>query len=289
MAQYLRPFDLATRFRALSREMRARFEAARVGGKHSIEKGMRVEQVLRDFLVAHLPARYGVSRGEIAAHNGQLSHQVDIVIYDALDAPLLSHTDTSTIFPAEAVYAAIEVKRVIQRSDIDVIVENIASVKALPRSAIVREHEGHRLRSIHRENPAIFGAAFAFGGGKIKQTLVPRLHRDHSRIPRSQWTDCICILDKGLIYHFARDEESGQYGPGFINPFSILGCYESGEDSLLLFYLFLMAQLSARSLFPPRLESYAAAYHPPVADLYVPSLAAPPGVLPRPEEDDDDD
>jgi len=69
-------------------------------------------------------------------------------------------------------------------------------------------------------------------------------------------------------------EKPGDYRPGFLGPDSVLGYYESGEDTLLLFYLFLLAQLNARDLFPPDLHRYTTTLSSPRLNLYNPS--APP-------------
>ena len=265
------PLDLAAKFRAVSRELRARYEGALVAGKHTIEKGLRTEAALRDFLRRHLPPRFGLSRGEIVSARGEVSHQVDIVIYDAHHAPLLEESEASMVFAAESVYAAIEVKPTLQQSTIDEVAQNIASVKALDRSATVEQHGGHRVYGGPRQNPAIFGAVFAFDGGRVAQTLVPRLHHNHTHVPREQWVDCICILDKAVIYHFGPGPREGEFRPAFIGPDTVLGYWDAGKDALLLFYLMLMHQLNARDLFPPDLHRYATALDVPGMKLYVPS------------------
>ena len=265
-----RPFDLPAKFRAVSRELRARYEACRVGGMHGGEKGLRIEGALRSLLAAHLPPRYGLSRGEVVSFAGEVSRQIDIVVYDAHHAPLLQETEESGIFAAESVYATIEVKRILHTPQIEAIVTNTASVKTLDRSGIVAEHGGHRILHGPRANPPIFGAVFAFDGASVKDILIPELHRQQAPLPRECWVDCICILDKALIYNFVPGAEQGEFSPGFIGPNSVLGYYESGEDTLLLFYLFLMAQLNARDLFPPDLHRYAAALKPPL-HLYRPA------------------
>ena len=122
------PFDLQAKFRAVSRALRASYDAEGVRGGHGGEKGLQRDSVLGQFLARHLPPSYGVSRGEVVAANGAISRQVDVVIYDALRSPLLQDSDVSRVFPAECVYTAIELKPVLNRSTLAEAVSNIASV-----------------------------------------------------------------------------------------------------------------------------------------------------------------
>ena len=47
--------DLKAKFRAVSRELRARWEGGRASGRHAGEKGLRSEGALREFLARQLP------------------------------------------------------------------------------------------------------------------------------------------------------------------------------------------------------------------------------------------
>lgn len=253
---------MTERFRAVSRMLRASYDALSAGGRHTTEKGRRREDALIEVLRAYLPPRYAVSRGEIVSAKGQISKQIDVVIYDAFHSPLLQDSESSSIFPVECVYAAIEVKPHLDRSALNAAVENIQSAKALDRSAVVAVHGGHRRYHGPRQNPALFGAVFALDGGDPATSLVPRLAELHGRVPRELWLDCACILDKALIYHFARTEDTGDWVFSTISRASRLGHVELGDDTLLLFYLCLLYQLNSRELFPPDLMCYARGIRP---------------------------
>jgi len=253
-------FDLSAKFRGMSRALRGSYDAARVGGRHAGEKGMRREHTLHEFLRRHLPPRYGVARGEIVSARGEVSRQVDVVIYDALFSPLLQSADASGVFAAESVYAAIEVKASLNTTDLAEAVYNIKSVKALSRSATVREHGGHRRLHAARANPPIFGAVFAPKGSNIPKRVFPGLEEHNRQLPRELWIDCVCILDKALLYHFVR----GGQPPGFLHWIpsvlseeSYLGYIEAKKDTLMIFFLFLLHQINSKDLFPPDLLQYA--------------------------------
>ena len=50
---------------------------------HPGELGTAREQIIREFLTAHLPKRFDVSTGFVFDCNGLISRQLDIVVFDA--------------------------------------------------------------------------------------------------------------------------------------------------------------------------------------------------------------
>lgn len=265
------PFDLRAKLRAVSRALRASYEAESVGGSHTTEKGMRRESVLGQFLARHLPPCYGVSRGEVVAAHGAISRQVDVVVYDAFHAPLLQDSEVSRVFPAECVYAAIEVKPALNRESLAEAVRNVASVKRLDRSAIVEQHGGHRIYHGPKQNPPIFGAVFALESSDVAGRIVPLLAQHHREMPPETWVDCVCVLDQALVYHFCymvNPLGESLWLPAVLDEDTRLGHYDSKEDTLFLFYLFLLYQLNAKDLFPPDLMSYARGSRLPDPQIY---------------------
>ena len=254
-------FDLRGRFRAASRELRARYDAASLAGRHGADKGLRREDALRAFLRDVLPPKYGIGRGEVVSAAGGISRQMDIVIYDALHAPMLFTSATSSIFPAESVYATIEVKSRLTPSDLDPCIASIASVKRLARTATTDHVDGHAVDSIPGaepviENPPPFCGVFAFESADLEGRIFPGLIERNRSVPRPLWMEFAVVLDQGLITHYTR-LSSGRWQATGLHDDSDHGCSLSGEDTLLYFYLLLLAQLNARHLFPPELVLYA--------------------------------
>ena len=265
--------ELVAKFQAESGVLRQRFEATRAGGKHRYEKGLRNEQVLIDFLAEHLPPRYGVSRGEVMDSKGGIARQCDVVVYDALHAPMLQTSAPSRVFPAESVYAVLELKPILSAQELEKAVRVVRSVKELDRSAIVASHEGHRLYHGPRMNPPIFGGIFGLKSADIATAVVPAVARHHLRVPFTQRVDCVCVLGKGLVYHFMKVSHprvGERWVPAVLRRGVELGHYECGEDVLLLFYLFLLWQLNAKDLFPPDLLRYASALAEHSPKVYMP-------------------
>ncbi len=90
-----------------------------------------------------LPSRYRVSSGQVVDHTGQLSDQIDVIIYDQQYSPLLLAAESGTVFvPAESVYAVFEVKQEIDKTLSDYAGTKIASVRRLERTSVPIRHAG---------------------------------------------------------------------------------------------------------------------------------------------------
>ena len=249
------PFDLAATFRGLGRALRARLDVAEAG-RHPAEKGRRREGALREFLRAHLPPAFGVTQGEAIASNGQSSRQTDVLLYDALHAPVLLATDTSSILAIESVYAGIEVKPFLTARDLAVAAENLASLKALPNSALTRPPGDFDLDKMPTRNPAVFGAVFAYESDPPLRLLdaLCALCKDR---PPDLWPDSVLVLDKAVIYRKTFRPAPQGWSSGYSKNRTPLLCVEAGVNSLLFFYLLLLQDLNTKTLLPPDLIKYA--------------------------------
>ena len=249
------PFDLAATFRGVGRALQARLEMAEAG-RHPVEKGRRREGALRDFLREHLPPAFGVTQGEAVAAGGQVSRQMDVLIYDALHAPVLLASDSSTMLAAESVYAGIEVKPMLTASVLERAVDNLASLKALPTSALVRPPGDFDPEKMPTRNPAVFGAVFGYEGDPPLRLLdaLCTLCKDR---PPELWPDSILVLDKAVIYRKTFRPAPEGWSWRYHNHRTQFACVEAGANSLLFFYLLLLQDLNTKTLLPPDLMKYA--------------------------------
>lgn len=102
--------------------------------QHRGEAGADLEGALRRFLSEFLPKRWGIGTGEIAASNGERSPQMDLIIYDAVNSPVIHRSESSGIIvPVEGVHAVVEVTRQLDGRKLAQDAAKVASVKALPR------------------------------------------------------------------------------------------------------------------------------------------------------------
>lgn len=78
--------------------------------KHNPTVGILTEEILRRFLVTYLPKSVAVEQGFVINEKGDLSKQIDIIIYDnQLYSPLYRVNDI-VVVPNKSVLAVIEVK-----------------------------------------------------------------------------------------------------------------------------------------------------------------------------------
>lgn len=98
--------------------------------KHNAEKGRVVEGVVKATLRSILPGRFSLGTGFVVTASGQISPQLDIVIYDGFhNAPMILEGGVG-VFPIECVYAFVEVKSCLDGDEIVGIADAIGKVRS---------------------------------------------------------------------------------------------------------------------------------------------------------------
>ena len=128
--------DVAKLFLSLQRQMEARFETARGSVVHDPTKGAAAEQNWLGMLNSYLPERYRADSAFVVDHRGELSEQIDVVIYDRQYSPLLFHQDNVLYVPAESVYAVFDSKFQITSESIAQAGKKAESVRRLQRTSV---------------------------------------------------------------------------------------------------------------------------------------------------------
>jgi hypothetical protein len=171
--------------------------------RHSGDRGENREQDLRDFLGKHLPNRYGVTKGEIITRAGEHSHAADIIIFDAINCPVL-YSHHTAVLPVEGVYGVIGVKSKLSKSELQDSVKKIERFKKLaPRDLSVIQTREY-LATFHRP-PRPFGAVFAYEvADNSLQSLFSNYTEECERIHDvNYFTNLVAVLGVGLI-HFEK-------------------------------------------------------------------------------------
>lgn len=99
--------------------------------EHPPDRGGPREEAVRDYLKAHLPRKYGVTTGKILNQSGELTRQIDIIIYDALNCPILYSERIGKeyqIIPSESVVGTVEVKSTLTETAAGEIIKNTKSI-----------------------------------------------------------------------------------------------------------------------------------------------------------------
>lgn len=100
---------------------------------HMGDRGTFREGIISEFLRPFLPECYGLGSGEVFSADGTQSAQIDIVLYDAIFSTVLFRNADKQLFPAESVFGSIEVKSRLDSDGLRIAVDNVASLKRLPR------------------------------------------------------------------------------------------------------------------------------------------------------------
>ncbi|MCE6989019.1 DUF6602 domain-containing protein [Dyadobacter sp. CY323] len=97
--------------------------------KHNPTIGILTEEILRKFLSTFLPKSVSVEQGFVVGSNGELSKQVDILIYDSQSYAPYYRINDIVVVPNEAVLAVVEVKTtVIGKTEFHKIIEYFYSI-----------------------------------------------------------------------------------------------------------------------------------------------------------------
>jgi len=183
---------------------------------HRLSKGETREGILRSFLTKYLPGKFSLGSGEIYSTQaeGQVSPQTDIVIYDGVWSwGLFGPQDVPVVYPADAVYAAIEVKSDVDRRALDDACSKIQAIKALPRQVpeqgvfqidpytTIRAGPGIKVKSPpHR---GILGILFGYRSSMDDCDLFHAFVEEQLGRVEPQRLDLVCILDQCVMTHRA--------------------------------------------------------------------------------------
>lgn len=142
-------------FEGLQNQMKAQLNTNRDIINHPSSKGDSLENVWIEWLRKYLPNRYCVDKAFVIDCEGNLSDQIDLVIYDQQYTPFVFSQNGVHYIPAEGVYAVFEVKPDLKGSAagsnyIKYAGKKVASVRRLKRTttSIIDRGELKRPRSL---------------------------------------------------------------------------------------------------------------------------------------------
>ena len=240
-------------FNEVSNQMLSDFRKTQQVLDHTGQKGEANEEAVRKFLRQYLPKTLNISTGTLVDSDGEISRQLDIVVSDAAKTPIFYQAGQIRVIPIECVYAVIEVKANLDKSELKKCYENMKSVKSLRKCAFF---QGGFLRTKHIlygrewENWPVQYFVFAYHSPNIDSVrenlfLLQKDDETHKRI------DMICVLDNGAVYN--RDTQ-GMYS-GLPTPNSTIVSH-STQKPLLLFYTMMSNILNQTSMSCFNLHPY---------------------------------
>ncbi len=224
--------------------------------KHSLEKGLSNESILREILRVTLPKNYGIGKGKIVSSEGEMSRQCDIIIYDALNCPcLFTDENMNQVLPIEGIYAVVEVKTRLTKSTMRIGFEEICSVKEMVNSP--KDVSTNEMVTIipplgymicyedKRSIEAIYGnyvelnkqSNRSYSSLSYSKRSPGYAHHTHENF----LVEDILIMNKGLVYYM-------------YDGFPVM--YQSGSDSLGIFIVSLLMNLEQMKPIIPELLDY---------------------------------
>lgn len=129
-------------FKGLQEQMEAKLTFNRAVIDHPTAKGDFTELEWVEMLSTYLPKRYSADKAYVIDSDGNLSNQLDIVIFDRQYSPFILRQNGITYIPAECVYAVIEVKQDLSKKNMVYTQNKAESVRKLKRTTIKIPHAG---------------------------------------------------------------------------------------------------------------------------------------------------
>lgn len=188
--------DLGDIFLGLQKEMEAALRSARRNVGHPTAKGNISENSWRRVLRTYLPERYRVAEAFVVDSDGDISEQLDLVIFDRQYSPFLLYVDGACYIPAESVYAVFEIKQDATKRQLEYAAKKAASVRRLKRTSISVPHAGGRFAPV---KPKEIIAGFLALTGGTRFCSPKELSRFLKALPNTERLHLACILQRGSI------------------------------------------------------------------------------------------
>ena len=261
------PQDLRVMYQAEQKKLIAEMDMTDTIG-HGGTKGDAGEQRWIEMFSRYLPARFQVRSGIVLDSAGQVSDQIDVVVYDNHFTPRLLDQGRHAYILAEAVYAVFEVKQKLDKQTMQYTSDKIASVRRLMRTSVPMINSGKRLpaRPLFDIVGGILTRSVGWSEGLNGDTFR-KLWAEHEVAPIGR-VDCGLSLDAGCFDAFpSKQWEQPMDDPRALNV--------RRADAGLMYFLFrLLCRLNSMGTVPAvDWDAYAAVFD----DAPLPDSAAPPG------------
>lgn len=193
LLEYKKMIDLRELFHGLQEQMQASLKVNREFIGHSGSKGDATEQHWIEFLRVYLPDRYKADKAIVIDSTGNVSEQMDVVIYDAIYTPFIFKQDGFMYIPAESVYAVFEVKQDV-KGHIEYAAQKVESVRKLKRTSIGMVASGKFMaaRPLTKIIGGILTTTSSYSGNDtVKKQL--------KKLKSLQTLDLGCLCDTGSL------------------------------------------------------------------------------------------
>jgi hypothetical protein len=191
---------LSTLLQSTAESMQQDFERLTAELASPGTKGAAREEIVRQFLRCYLPRRFDVDEGQATDRFGNTSGQMDALILDLEDTPILYSAPGAKVFLCESVRGAIEVKSRLTKNG---LLEDARKIRRLKR---LRRALNKPFNSIVKEGeepggtcPPIIGGLFAYSSAQSMTSLCGELVEWNSRVDPQEGVDFLAILNMGIL------------------------------------------------------------------------------------------
>lgn len=216
------PADVfALKFRAAAIQFSADFLKTD-GFRHALTKGEEREAPVQRFLRENLPSGFGIERGEAVDPLGAHSPQLDAMLFDRLrNIPV--HAGGSTLLPAEALLASVEVKTELTKSELVSSFRAASKLRSLRpfKRPLIGTDRGAESKG---DSCRYFHVVFAYKTDLVQSSW---LEREHARVVEAaadvgcstEAIDRVYVAERGLIHPGSNRgiDETGRPGLGLMN------------------------------------------------------------------------
>lgn len=232
LIKYKKMIDLKELFGSMQQEMLASLQTNRKYISHLGSMGDASEERWMNFLRTYLPDRYEVDKAIVIDALGNVSDQIDVVIYDNLYTPFIFNKDGFKYVPAESVYAVFEVKQDLYEN-IEYAADKVESVRRLQRTSIDMVSSGRLCKA--RLLTKIVGGILTVTNGYKKQETLEKHLRD---LTGYRTLDMGCCIQDGSFFVDYNEIEIGRKdysGDITSNRVDIERVYDSRKDAKIHF------------------------------------------------------
>jgi len=188
---------------------------------HPPTKGEHNERAWINYFRSFLPDKFAIDKGFAFDAKGNVSDQIDVILYDALYTPLIFSTEADDKYiTAESIYAVFESKPVINKETIEYANKKAATIVNLIRSSRGMINAGKAVPP--RELTHIIGGILAIDSIENETSL-----REY--LTYSPYIDIGCAIKKTSFFAY-RSEAGGLLDIKF----------SSKEESILALFYFVL-------------------------------------------------
>jgi hypothetical protein len=239
-----------------AKKLRDDFEHVRDTISHSGEKGGETEDKVREFLNGHLPKPFHATKGFVIDVDNQMSNHQDVIIYDQQSSPVYKYDGANQIVSADAVAAIMEVKAVLNKSQLEEAFAKIEEVKRLRKRPI--SDMDQKATESTLTTTGTLGIILGFGSDISLTKLAEHCVELNEKYETAHCPDMIVLLEVGVINYtvqFVSTRNMGDLAVAADDEFVIPPCYvflvarEDGAFSLNRLFTHLLSHLA---LYPRR-------------------------------------